>query len=137
MISYVILPNMEYYVKYCLLIILSGRCLANPAPALSVSAATIDFGGLPVGASATLDFAIMNTGGGTLSGTIESDSGWLTVMPESFPGNDAVVNVTADGELLYQSEGEYEGISGIYIYTYESPGKKSVAKFTVVRSPFL
>jgi hypothetical protein len=42
---------------------------AYPAPAISVTPASLDFGTVSVGATSDLTFTVQNTGGGTLSGT--------------------------------------------------------------------
>jgi len=82
-------------------------------PIISVSTTVLDFGTLDAGQTATLTFAITNTGSGTLTGTLITDSDWITVDPPSFfiPAQAGIqtINVTVDNSILNKTEGQYTG----------------------------
>jgi hypothetical protein len=79
---------------------MQGGVVQPQNPVIAISTSSLAFGELELGKQATLNFDITNTGGGILTGTIVSDSLWLTVQPASFSGNTVPVNVTADGLIL-------------------------------------
>jgi flagellar hook assembly protein FlgD len=63
-------------------------------PILEVSTLSFQFGEIPKPASETRTFAISNSGGGTLRGTVASDRAWISVKPASFSSNNVTVLVT-------------------------------------------
>jgi len=80
-----------------------------PIPVLNVSADSLDFGKLAPGQKKTLSFSIVNSGGGTMSGSLASDRPWISVQPTSFSGNNVTVNVTVDAGILNKTSGQYSG----------------------------
>jgi hypothetical protein len=50
--------------------VVTGVGTTDPLPVLSVSPASRDFGSVPVGSTADLNFTVQNTGGGTLAGSV-------------------------------------------------------------------
>jgi hypothetical protein len=78
-------------------------------PKIAVSTGSLDFGSIEPSQSVILTFDVSNTGGGSLSGTVTSDQNWILVEPESFAGAPATINVTVDGTLLMETQGQYTG----------------------------
>ena len=81
---------------------------SQPPPYLKVEPTTLDFGEVDVNSKMTLSFRITNTGGGTLTGTIEPSLFWIKVYPREFTGNDVIVKVTVDTEG-FDPEKKYQG----------------------------
>jgi len=82
-------------------------------PIITLSSEFLDFADVAPGQNPVLSFEIRNIGGGTLTGTLVSDKEWLLLDQTSFVGNNVVVNVSIDRNILGETDGEYTGTINI------------------------
>ncbi|OIO75397.1 MAG: hypothetical protein AUJ85_03115 [Elusimicrobia bacterium CG1_02_37_114] len=79
---------------------------------LEINPTSLNFGEIPPATTKTLTFTISNTGGGTLSGTINDDKDWISTDNTTFNSNSVTVSVTVNTTNLTPGA-EYTGTVSI------------------------
>ncbi len=100
-----------------------GHLVVISTVVLGVDPLSLSFGNMGTGSSKTMTFRIYNSGDGTLSGTISTDSNWISVDPTSFEGNEHNISATVNTEGLAESTTLY---SGIVTVTSSNGGTKTI-----------
>jgi hypothetical protein len=80
-----------------------------PVPVICFDRSSLAFGNIDIGRQGIISLTITNCGSGTLSGTMESDQGWLSASPAIFSGNSVPIDVIADNSILNQKQGQHTG----------------------------
>lgn len=87
----------------------SGHPIVITTILLKVDPLSLSFGDMGTGSTKIMTLRVYNSGDGTLSGTVSADSGWISVNPASFEGNEHTISVTVNTESLGESTTPYAG----------------------------